>query len=178
MELGRRPTLLMVASPIEAAGSELPGHRRNAGQILQRAHKSPVHLNRCPFARARRAAATPAIELLDLREPAVWCCAAGRRRGFRFSGIVGGRFGATMELGRRPTLLMVASPIEAAGSELPGHRRNAGQILQRAHRSPFTLIAALSRARGERRQHRRSSCSTCASRRCGAAPRAAPGFPV
>ena len=29
------------------------------------------------------------IELLDRREPAVWCCDAGRRRRFRFSEIVG-----------------------------------------------------------------------------------------
>ena len=64
------------ASTMAAAGErELPGHRINAGQILQRAHSmpgfaraglplnhqqktGPVHLNRCPYrARARRAAA-------------------------------------------------------------------------------------------------------------------------
>ena len=40
--------------------------------------------------RARgRAAAITGIELLDLRALAVWCCDAGRRRRFRFSGIVG-----------------------------------------------------------------------------------------
>ena len=73
----------------------------NAGQILQRAHSTPG------FARAR-ASAEPsenlapfiliavvtraregerritAIDLLDLLEPAVWCCAAGRRRRFPF----------------------------------------------------------------------------------------------
>ena len=40
------------------------------------------------------------LEVLDLREPVVWCCDAGRGRRFRFSEIVWSRFGATMELGR------------------------------------------------------------------------------
>jgi hypothetical protein len=40
-----------------------------------------VHFNRFASSRARgKAAATLAIELLDLREPAVWGCAAGQRR--------------------------------------------------------------------------------------------------
>jgi hypothetical protein len=66
--------------------------------------------------RARgRAAAITGIELLDLREPAVWCFGAGQRRRFRFSEIVGRDSRRRWSLGG-PTLLMVASPTGSSTS--------------------------------------------------------------
>ena len=155
----------------------LPGHRHSARRNSA-AGTVPVHLNRCRYARARgRAAATTGIELLDLRGPAGWCCDAGRRRRFRFSEIVGRDSRRRWSLGgdrrccwwhrrsRRPR-------------SLPGHRRNAGEILQRAQ-CPFTPIAVVTPARGE--SGRRLGDRAARPARAGGVVlrrRPAPAFPV
>jgi hypothetical protein len=106
-------------------------------------------------------ALTPARELAiqrradrpaQLLEPDGWRCGCGPPSAFRFRGIVVRKFGATMELGRRPTMMM-------SGFAWSGRRRahaksaREAQILcaagSRRSSTSFPVVAAalLSRAR-------------------------------
>jgi len=90
MELGRWPTTVMAASPVEAArASELPGHRLQgrpnsaidmvhacprslqAFALNDQQESAPVNQTRCPYARARGERRQQRVDLLDRRAPAL-----------------------------------------------------------------------------------------------------------
>ena len=172
------------SAPAAAERSELPGHRLQGrpnsatdmvGAWLRSLRASALNDQQklAPFTlivaltrRARRAAATTGIDLLDRLEPAVWCCDAGR---LRFSGNCWSRFEATMALWAVTDAAEVgiawSAPAAAERSELPGHRLQgrpnsatdmvgawlrslrASALNDQQKLAPFTLIVALTRAR-------------------------------
>ncbi len=170
------------SAPAAAERSELPGHRLQGrpnsatdmvGAWLRSLRASALNDQQklAPFTlivaltrRARRAAATTGIDLLDRLEPAVWCCDAGR---LRFSGNCWSRFEATMALWAVTDAAEVgiawSAPAAAERSELPGHRLQgrpnsatdmvgawlrslrASALNDQQKLAPFTLIVALTR---------------------------------